>query len=127
MSLQTLSLDTLKDFDFGKANVAFEHALRKIVRDIIDRPGDKSARKVILTTELTPQLEQDGDVVSASVGFLIEAKIPKWKTQPQPTNVTSRGQLLFQELAPDNPDQMTIDDAAVDNSPDVNEDLPPAV
>lgn len=112
MSLQTLSLDTLKNFDFGYAHVAVQEALRKVVMDILDRPGDATARKVVLAASIKPVLMQDGDVVQAQISFEIDAKVPKWSTHPAPANVTRNGTLLFQELAPDNPDQMTIDDAA---------------
>jgi hypothetical protein len=111
MSQQFLSLETLADFDFGKADVAFQLALKAAVLDMQDRPGDPNARKVILTTELRPKLEQDGDVVAADVRFLIESKVPKRSTSPQPAAMTRAGGLLFQSMAPDNPEQTTIDDA----------------
>ncbi len=110
MAQQQLSLETLKDFDFGRSAAAVQLALKKAVLDILDRPGDKSARKVVLTTELRPRVLQDGDVVDADVNFIIEVKTPKWATAPVPANVTRGGALLFQELAPDNPDQTTIED-----------------
>jgi hypothetical protein len=111
MGQQQLSLDTLKDFDYGKAAAALEHALGIAVRDLIDRPGDTTARKVTLTIALKPLLEQDGDVVNADVGFAVGCSIPKWSTNPKPAAVRKSGHLLFQDMAPDNPDQMTIDEA----------------
>jgi len=112
MARQTLSLDTLDQFDFGKASAAFSMALEKAVRDCLDRPGEKKAREVSLVAKLTPVLLQDGDVVDCEIGFTIGCGVPKWQTAARPVGATTGGQLFFQELAPDNPDQMTVDDFA---------------
>jgi len=40
MAHMQLSLETLKDFNFGKASVPFEKALASAVRDCLDRVGD---------------------------------------------------------------------------------------
>jgi len=103
-----LNLENLHDFDFGKASVAFAVHLKNAVRDIIDRPGDKTARAVVMETKITPVQHQDGDVVDANVQFLFSVKIPKYTTAERPLEVTRQGDLFFQPLAPDNPRQSTI-------------------
>jgi len=109
-----LSLDTLKDFDVGKAAVAFQHALKRVVTDCLERPGTKATRKVVLTANVAPLMQQDGDVVDAEVDFTIQAKTPPWQTATKPLAITRGGQLMFNDLAPDNPHQKTIDDAIDD-------------
>ena len=110
MSKMELRLDTLADFDFGKAAVAFKQALAQVVKDCLDRPGDKTARKVVLTTIITPEMAQDGDVVNAQVHFEVKAAVPNWKTAPRPVLTGRAGQLIFNDMAPDNPHQQTIDE-----------------
>ena len=111
MARMSLSLATLKDFDAGKAAIAWQKALERAVRDCLDRAADPTARKVTLTASIKPILEQDGDVLDADVDFAIAVKLPAWTTKPRPTAIDSKGgRLLFNDLAPDNPHQMTIDE-----------------
>ena len=110
MPRQQLSLDTLAEFDYGKAAVAFQTALERVVRDCLDRPGEKKPRTVTLVAKITPVLQQSGDVVDCEVAFEIAAAIPKWLTAPQAVGTTKQGHLFFQELAPDSPKQMTVAD-----------------
>lgn len=106
-----LDLSTLKDFDFGKAAISWQEALRRMVLDVLDRPGEKKAREVQLIATIRPVLEQGGDVVDAEVAFSIKTRLPSWQTAPRPTLITKKGELLFSEIAPDNPRQRTIDEA----------------
>ena len=110
MARKQLSLDTLGDFDFGRAAVAFQKALEAVVRDCTDRPGDKHARTVELKASIVPVMLQDGDVVDVEVDFQIRSKVPAWQTAARPLNVSRNGQLFFEEFAPDNPNQMTLDE-----------------
>jgi len=105
-----LSLDTLKDFDYGKVDAAFRKELANAVRDLVDRPGEKKKREVVLQVELVPRVEQQGDVVEADVEFVVWSRIPKRRTATRPTAVTKQGQLVFNDLAPDNPNQATVDE-----------------
>lgn len=105
-----LSLETLKDFDLGKAKIAFEHALKKVATDCLERPGTKAARKIVFTTNVVPILQQDGDVVDVEIDFTVQAKVPAWQTAAKPLAVTKVGGLLFNDLAMDNPRQRTVDE-----------------
>lgn len=118
MARLKLTLGSLKDFDAGKARVAFEEALQRVVRDCLDRPGDKSARKATLTAVIKPVQEQDGDVVDAEVHFQIKAETPPWQTRPRPVAVNKQGQLIFNDLAPDDPHQHTIDEVGKPHADD---------
>ena len=110
MARMVLSLETLKDFNMGKAHVAFQLALATVVKDLLDRPGDKSARKVILTANIVPVVQQDGDVVDAAVDFTVQAKMPAYQTSSKPVAVDRQGRLFFNDMAADNPHQATIDE-----------------
>ena len=105
-----LSLETLGDFDMGKASEAFRQAMAAVVKDCLDRPGEKTARKVALTVHVKPVVLQDGDVVDAEVEFTISNSMPNWKTASRPVAVDRQGRLFFNDLVPDNPRQSTIDE-----------------
>lgn len=109
---QALSLDTLPNFDSGKAAVAFKQAIRRAVLDLLDRPGERSKRTVSLSVEMTPIAEQDGDVVDAEIVFTIQTKMPAMRTNPKPMACDRQGRLIFNDLADDNPHQTTIDETA---------------
>ena len=103
MARMTLTLKTLSDFDFGKAEKAFLRSLKTVVDDCRDRPGEKKPRQVILTAYLTPRLEEDGNLDECDVEFTCVPKIPPFRTAPKPVGVTTSGQLYFNDMAPDNP------------------------
>jgi hypothetical protein len=108
MPRQKLSLATLPDFDMGKAFVAWQQAMARVVKDLLDRPGDKKARQVVLNCNVVPVMTQDGDVVDAEVDFTIVAKLPPWMTCTRPVGISKDGSLFFSADAPDNPRQATL-------------------
>jgi len=110
MARQVLSLATLKEFDYGKAEVTFQRELEKVVRDCLDRPAVGSAREVRLVALIKPLILQEGDVVDAEVSWRIASKTPAYETPGRPVAVTKKGQLFFNDLAPDNPRQSTLDE-----------------
>jgi len=107
--LTTLSLDTLGDLDGGAARAIVDKAIAAAVADLDDRGEDDKPRKVKIT--LTLERSDSGLVIGH-----IEAAIavPAWNTAGPVSKVQRRanGQigLTFQELAPDDPDQRTIDE-----------------
>jgi len=103
-------LTKLNQVDFGKAHVAFAKCLETVIRDCLDRPGDKSTRKVSLHMKIKPVMAQDGDVVDCEVGFEIVAKLPAYQTAARPYAVDRGGRLIFNPDAPENPEQTTIMD-----------------
>jgi len=108
MERMQLGLDSLGDFDFGKVDIAFKKELAAVVRDCLDRPGEKGARKVNLTVEVIPDQLQDGDVVDCVVRFLISNSTPKRATAARPLVADKAGRLFFQPDAMDNPHQTTF-------------------
>ncbi len=106
----SLSLETLPNFDHGKAHVLFTQELKRAVMDLLDRPGERAKRTVTLCCELTPICEQDGDVVDAEVAFSATVKVPPKRTAPKPMAVDRAGRLIFNDMAEDNPHQSTIDE-----------------
>jgi hypothetical protein len=104
-------LTRLNQVDFGKAHVAFQKCLETVVRDCLDRPGDKSVRKVSLDMEVKPVMAQDGDVMECEVAFKVQTKLPAYQTAGRPYAADRGGRLIFNPDAPENPEQTTIMDA----------------
>lgn len=104
-----LSLSSLAEFDFGKAEIAFRKTLQSVVRDVKDRGHDGRARKVVLTVILDPIIE-GGDVADANVHFTIQAKLPALSTAPRPVMIDRQARLVFNPDSPDNPEQSTLDE-----------------
>jgi hypothetical protein len=107
-----LSLETLKDVDYGKPGALFTNLIRQAVRDILDRPGERHPRKVTLQLEITPLVLQDGDVIDAEVLFSGKTSLPPYHTAARPMAIDRQGHLVFSTDAPDNPRQKTLDETA---------------
>ena len=59
MALKQFTLRALPDLDGGRIGIAIEQAIERCQADCADRPGDRSARKVSLVIEITPNLDRD--------------------------------------------------------------------
>ena len=104
-----LSLKTIEDMDFGKVAVAFNHHLGRAVEDCMDRPADKKPRKIILTGELTPQIDQTGDCTDVAVEFKVRSTVPEHRSKTFVCRPRKGGHLLFNPESPESIDQQTLD------------------
>ena len=79
-----LTLENLKDLDFGKIGVAFNAELAHVTKDCLDRPGDTKARKVAITFILAPTADTIGNGSPADVvqvGCEISSSVPKRRSR----------------------------------------------
>lgn len=102
-----LNLKSLGQLDSGHAEAVINDALRKIIEDADDRGDDGKARKAVITVSV--EKADSGYLV-----FRVEATtvMPKQSTGGTMAKVIRNGTKVsaeFEELAPDNPDQGTID------------------
>ena len=80
-----LTLDSLKQLDFGKISAAFDAERQHIVKDCMDRPHDPKARVVTIKFLFAPEQcstgfgAVPGDVIK--VGCEITSSVPKRSTQ----------------------------------------------
>jgi len=107
---QEFTLSSLTNFADGKVAISFNKLLRAAVADCMDRSGETAAREVDLCIRVVPNIDQDGMTENVNVSVKIGSKVPKY--QSAPVNCTSKvnGQLFFNDLSPDNPLQMTMDE-----------------
>lgn len=106
MPQHALTITSLAKLDGGKVEAALDHEIRQIIRDVIDRPGDKAKRKAILQIEAVPILDKDtGQLDTVGITCQMKSSTPVRKSIEYPMLPTNSGKLLFQELSPTNPRQ----------------------
>lgn len=116
MGMIQLDFSGLQVLDNGKLSAAFQAELQAAVRDCIDRPGDKSPRKVNLSMQLVPVLDDTGDASNVQIKFDVKAAIPKRKTRTYEMLTIRGGGLRFSEHSPTNPNQLAFDDVVESDS-----------
>lgn len=110
MSIKPLSLANLKHLDDGKAAAAFDAHLKRIAQDCLDRPGDATARSVVMEVIVKPIVEDNGNCDRVDSQINVKSKIPTHKTRVFNFGLHRNGQFAFSEDSPDNYDQTTIFD-----------------
>lgn len=109
MSQTYLSLTSLQEMDNGKVVAAVDHAIRQVVNDCIDRPGDKSKRKVLLQIEMKPVLDKDlGVLDTVNSKFRVKTNLPDRETVEYPMLPTQDGRLAFSPHSPGDPRQADL-------------------
>ena len=111
--LKQVKLGSLADFNDGKLAAAFDHHLRLAFEDVNDRPGEKKARKVTLQVEVVPIVHQDGATTDCQILAQVKSTVPTHVTAPVTCQLrqSQKGSMaVWNDLAEDNPDQMTIDE-----------------
>lgn len=109
MARNTFCLAGLKDFDLGKIDAAFRKELHAVVMDMVDRPDEKAARKVTLEIELIPQ-RAAGYCETAMMRVIVSIKIPSPSSRTYEVGVQKNGDLVVNDLSPDNINQATLDE-----------------
>lgn len=107
MATERFTLTSLASMDQGRIALAFEAALSRCNEDCKDRPGVKAARKVTITATLQPNMEGD-DLDSVNVTFHISDNVPKRASKAY-NMAAGRDGLVFNDVAPDNAKQGTLD------------------
>lgn len=111
MGLEKLTVESLGKIDFGSIAEAFKAHIERLVRDCVDRPGVKAARKVALELKLTPVAEVRGNTIDcdgAKGVFRIKSAIPEHETQAIDFGVRQDGSLVFNEDSPRDHRQATL-------------------
>jgi len=107
-----LTSETLHQLDRGKFSATLEAALQRVVQDCIDRPTDDRTRKVIVQFDVVPTYEEEDRVVycdGAKAKYQVRARLPDWESKQLDFGVQRDGKLLFNEDAPDNHRQSTME------------------
>lgn len=110
MAFKKLTLAELANLDAGRVHVAFEQAVSRIVRDCLDRPGDKTPRKVLLQLQVVPVVGEEGQCEECLAEFQIKDSVPTRKSKTYSLATNRKGDLIFSEASPTNIRQTTFED-----------------
>lgn len=103
------NLSNLSELDGGKANVAITHAIRQIVADINDRPGDKANRKVTIEIIGRPVLADDTAVLdTVNIQIKVKTSVPIRQTREYPMLASKENFLMFSPESPNDPRQQSM-------------------
>lgn len=111
MTLKKLSLAALAEIDDGRLREAIEQAIRACEADCRDRPADDADRTITLSIMFEPVVASNGDLDSVNTRFAIATRLPKKATRAFNMSAGRGPGLFFNDLAPDNARQATLDDA----------------
>jgi hypothetical protein len=102
-----LDFSNLAHLDNGKIDLLLRRHIARIAMDCMDRPGDKSPRKVSLEFSCVPIPDDDGSCESVRVEIEAKSKVPTHRSKPYHMRVT-KGGLLFNQDFPEDLDQQPL-------------------
>ena len=103
-------LAAVAELNGGAVDLIFKRALLQCVNDATDRPADSSARKITLQLSVTPVAGSEGLLEEVKVGVEVKHSLPKQHTRPiSMMPDVPNGALMFNDLAPENVRQGTLD------------------
>lgn len=122
MAVKELQLATLADLDGGKIAVAWQQALKRLIADCEDRPGEYAARELTLTLSITPVMDRAGMCEEVGIQGVVTAKAPKLKSKVYAMGVRRDQRLAFSDSQPNGRpglfDQTASEEVVQDNDAD---------
>lgn len=109
--LLRLTMENLGQLGGGVVPEVWSDAIRQAVRDCLDRPGDKRARKVVLQMCIVPVATVVGNTIDCSGAkgtVQCRTKIPDRESQEFDFGVQNSGDLIFNPDSPRDHRQMTM-------------------
>ena len=114
-TLVPVQLDKLDQLDWGALNMAFATHMKNVVKDCIDRPGEKKKRSITLKFVVEPEHSDGGMCERVLLNASVASSIPAHKTADFQCAPTKKGDLLVNPVSPAHVDQMTINQEINDN------------
>lgn len=108
-TLEKFSLKSLAAMDGERIGLAFEQALKRVVMDCEDRPGESKERTISLTLAVKPRQDASGFCDDCNVQILVSDSVPKRKSKVYNMSVRKGGHLVFNDDSLDNAKQETMD------------------
>jgi len=107
--VEKFQLKSLAEIDGGRIAIAFEQALKRVIQDCEDRPGDKKERTVNLSLTVKPVLDADGFLDDCDVQLLVSDSVPKRKSKVYKMAVRKGGHLVYNPESLGSVSQQTLD------------------
>lgn len=110
MAHDTVNLN-LADLDDGEAIKKVDDALRRIAKDLADRPVTPGKRSVTLKIEIQPDDDADAEavLVTPTISYQVAASIPASKGRSTRGILEQDGKLLINRGDRQHPNQQTLD------------------
>jgi hypothetical protein len=108
-TLEKFTLKSLSTIDGERIAIAFEQALRRVVQDCEDRPGEKQERTVTLMLAVKPRLDAAGLCDDCNIQVAVTDSVPKRKSKVYNMSLRKGGHLLYNNESLDNVEQDTLD------------------
>jgi hypothetical protein len=107
---QTISsIADLTKIQSGLIDKVFQAELHRLTEDVIDRPGLKTSRKLMVEISIEPVVGQNGFLDSVNVSCEVNGRVPKQKTAGY-SMLCRKGELSFNDVSRDNAHQRTLDE-----------------
>lgn len=91
IEFEELKLSTLGDLD-DRIEILFQRHLQNIANDCLNRPAEKTKRKVVVELSFEPVADPDsGDCDSVRITIEARSKVPTFRTKSYPLGVTKAG------------------------------------
>lgn len=103
--LKDLTLENLTELDEGKVALMLQRAISVVTEDILDRPDDQTARKVVLTLSLKPASAGREGLKTAELEVAVKTTVPKLQTRPYECKRGENGGLQFNAVSPEDVNQ----------------------
>jgi hypothetical protein len=109
LAFEKISLANIQKLAGGTIDESFQRHLRRAIADCGDRPGDGKARTVSLVLQIRPETEQMGAASHVSIECKLKSSVPDHVSRPISCKINQKSDAIFNDLAPDNVRQTTID------------------
>ena len=108
--IHEFDFSTIANLDDGRIAASWNLLLSRITHDCHDRPAIGDSRKMALEMEMSPVMDEAGNVEVINVKFQVKHSMPAVKSQKK-YELQPRGKykLVFNDLC-DDPNQMTLDE-----------------
>lgn len=78
---------------------------------MMERPGVGAKRSITLKIDFTPEAGAEGVVESVDMEYVIKTSVPDRISRPITMMPTPTGDLIYNDVSPDQPRQSTLDEA----------------
>lgn len=103
-------LSDLAKIDGGLLDAQFKMELHKVIDDLRDRAALKKPREILIKVSLEPEGDAHGSLLEIKTDIEISSKVPKVKTREYSMGAIKNDALVYNDLAPEDHKQGTLDD-----------------
>lgn len=110
--LKQFMIHEISQLDEGRVAAVINKHLCMVVGDCTNRPGVDDARKVTITVEVRPVVNEDGICEDADIEIVTSASVPKSRSKPMNMGIRANGRLIFNDASLDSHRQGTLDQSS---------------